>query len=212
MNPSRIVRRCCNACWPRPLLASATLASAQPTYGNPSPTAGRETSQKANAAADQTIYQPVIYTNASKKGPGGGRHPRRDQEQQRDVPAEVHHQQHRGLRRDRIVERQFRRARALEPRSAAQGIRARLQPGRSRPGAQVPEDGQAQDDQVRRQVRHPEDRAGRLRAVRASTAARSARWPGCSARSPARAAARRRARSAAPPSARCIRKKRRASG
>jgi hypothetical protein len=51
------------------LLASATLASAQPTYGNPSPTAGRETSQKANAAADQTIYQPVIYTNANKKGP-----------------------------------------------------------------------------------------------------------------------------------------------
>ena len=35
------------------LLATATVASAQPTYGNPSPTAGRETSQKANAAADQ---------------------------------------------------------------------------------------------------------------------------------------------------------------
>ena len=51
------------------VLASASLASAQPTYGNPSPTAGSETSQKANAAADQTIYQPVIYTNASKKGP-----------------------------------------------------------------------------------------------------------------------------------------------
>jgi hypothetical protein len=51
------------------LLAVATLASAQPTWGNPSPTAGKETSQKANAAADQTIYQPVTYTNASKKGP-----------------------------------------------------------------------------------------------------------------------------------------------
>jgi uncharacterized protein YfaP (DUF2135 family) len=51
------------------VLASASLASAQPTYGNPSPTAGRETSQKANAAADQTIYQPVVYTNAAKKGP-----------------------------------------------------------------------------------------------------------------------------------------------
>jgi len=51
------------------LLALSTLASAQPTYGNPSPTAGRETSQKANAAADQTIYQPVTYTNASRKGP-----------------------------------------------------------------------------------------------------------------------------------------------
>jgi curli biogenesis system outer membrane secretion channel CsgG len=51
------------------LLAAASLASAQPTYGNPSPTAGRETSQKANAAADQTIYQAVTYTNAAKKGP-----------------------------------------------------------------------------------------------------------------------------------------------
>ncbi len=47
----------------------ASLASAQPTWGNPSPTAGKETSQKANAAADQTIYQPVVYTNAARKGP-----------------------------------------------------------------------------------------------------------------------------------------------
>ena len=51
------------------LFAVASLASAQPTWGNPSPTAGKETSQKANAAADQTIYQPVTYTNAAKKGP-----------------------------------------------------------------------------------------------------------------------------------------------
>jgi curli biogenesis system outer membrane secretion channel CsgG len=51
------------------LLASASLAAAQPSWGNPSPTAGKETSQKANAAADQTIYQPVVYTNAAKKGP-----------------------------------------------------------------------------------------------------------------------------------------------
>jgi hypothetical protein len=51
------------------LLAAASLASAQPTFGNPSPTAGRETSQKANASADQSIYQPVVYANASRKGP-----------------------------------------------------------------------------------------------------------------------------------------------
>ena len=51
------------------LFAAASLASAQPTWGNPSPTAGKETSEKANAAADQTIYQPVTYTNAAKKGP-----------------------------------------------------------------------------------------------------------------------------------------------
>src|SRR6201984_2537153 len=51
------------------LLVAASLASGQPTWGKPSPTAGKETSQKANAAADQTIYQPVTYTNAGKKGP-----------------------------------------------------------------------------------------------------------------------------------------------
>src|SRR5215475_13003629 len=51
------------------LFAVASLAPAEPTWGNPSPTAGKETSQKANAAADQTIYQPVTYTNAAKKGP-----------------------------------------------------------------------------------------------------------------------------------------------
>src|SRR5512144_1660897 len=51
------------------LLAATAVASAQPTWGNPSPTAGRETSQKANAAADQTIYQAITYPNAAKKGP-----------------------------------------------------------------------------------------------------------------------------------------------
>jgi curli biogenesis system outer membrane secretion channel CsgG len=47
----------------------AAVASAQPTFGNPTPTAGKETSQKANAAADQAAYRPVEYTNVSKKGP-----------------------------------------------------------------------------------------------------------------------------------------------
>jgi hypothetical protein len=51
------------------LFATAPLALAQPTFGNPSPTAGRETSQKANASADQSMYQAVNYTNAGKKGP-----------------------------------------------------------------------------------------------------------------------------------------------
>jgi curli biogenesis system outer membrane secretion channel CsgG len=51
------------------LFAGASLAAAQPTFGNPSPTAGSSTSQKANASADQAIYQPVVYTNANKKGP-----------------------------------------------------------------------------------------------------------------------------------------------
>jgi hypothetical protein len=51
------------------LLASASLALAQPRFGNPSPTAGSDTSQKANASADQALYQPVEYANASKRGP-----------------------------------------------------------------------------------------------------------------------------------------------
>jgi hypothetical protein len=51
------------------LVASASLALAQPRFGNPSPTAGSDTSQKANASADQALYQPVEYTNANKRGP-----------------------------------------------------------------------------------------------------------------------------------------------
>src|SRR5688572_11900246 len=49
--------------------ACTSLAIAQPRFGNPSPTAGSETSQKANQAADQAAYQAVTYTNANKKGP-----------------------------------------------------------------------------------------------------------------------------------------------
>ena len=44
-------------------------ASAQPTFGNPSPTAGTATSQKANAAADVAAYKQVEYANRDKKGP-----------------------------------------------------------------------------------------------------------------------------------------------
>jgi hypothetical protein len=44
-------------------------ALAQPVFGNPSPTAGSETSQKANAAADQAMYKPVEYTNKGTRGP-----------------------------------------------------------------------------------------------------------------------------------------------
>ena len=51
------------------LLAVATVSMAQPKFGNPSPTAGSETSQKANASADQALYAPVEYTNVNKKGP-----------------------------------------------------------------------------------------------------------------------------------------------
>ncbi len=51
------------------LIAGASLAMAQPRFGNPSPTAGSDTSQRANASADQALYQPVVYANANKRGP-----------------------------------------------------------------------------------------------------------------------------------------------
>jgi hypothetical protein len=51
------------------LAALAGTAGAQPTFGNPSPTAGTSTSDKANAAADQAAYKEVEYTNKNKKGP-----------------------------------------------------------------------------------------------------------------------------------------------
>jgi hypothetical protein len=44
-------------------------AAAQPRFGNPSPTAGSETAQRANAAADQAAYQEVEYVNKGVKGP-----------------------------------------------------------------------------------------------------------------------------------------------
>jgi hypothetical protein len=47
----------------------AGAVQAQPTFGNPSPTAGTETSQKANAAAEQAMYKPVEYVNKATKGP-----------------------------------------------------------------------------------------------------------------------------------------------
>ena len=44
-------------------------AAAQPTFGNPSPTAGSTTSQQANAAADAAAYKEVDYVNKGTKGP-----------------------------------------------------------------------------------------------------------------------------------------------
>ena len=127
------------------LLASASIAAAQPSWGNPSPTAGRETSQKANAAADQTIYQPVVYTNASKKGPALV-----------VIPGEIKSNNATFLQKftsNNIadfgeIELSSANFQVLERSNlgpAAEGVRARLQPRRSGPGAQVPQDGQAQD-------------------------------------------------------------------
>ena len=46
-----------------------STALAQPSFGNPSPTAGSSTSEKANDMADKGMYKPIEYTNANKKGP-----------------------------------------------------------------------------------------------------------------------------------------------
>ena len=51
------------------VLAASGAAFAQPTFGNPSPTAGSETSQKANAAADVAAYREVEYVNKGTQGP-----------------------------------------------------------------------------------------------------------------------------------------------
>jgi hypothetical protein len=46
-----------------------STALAQPSFSNPSPTAGSGTSETANAMADKAVYKPVTYTNAGIKGP-----------------------------------------------------------------------------------------------------------------------------------------------
>ena len=72
------------------LVACASVALAQPKFESAAPTAGGTTSQQANQMADKTLYQNIEYTNRNKKGPALVGHSRRDQEQQRDVPAEIH--------------------------------------------------------------------------------------------------------------------------
>ena len=54
-----------------PLVAALMVgtAFAQPTFDNPSPTAGSSTSQQANAMADKGMYKEVQYQNAGKPGP-----------------------------------------------------------------------------------------------------------------------------------------------
>jgi hypothetical protein len=54
------------------VIFAASLAapvSAQPTFENPSATAGSDTSNKANQMADKGMYKEVQYTNVGKKGP-----------------------------------------------------------------------------------------------------------------------------------------------
>ena len=53
-----------------PVAAAAEAStSAAPAFGNPSPTAGTGTADKANGAADAAAYKEVEYKNVKKKGP-----------------------------------------------------------------------------------------------------------------------------------------------
>jgi hypothetical protein len=54
------------------LMSTACMQSGAPKPGdenNPSPTAGSDSSQKANEMADKAMYKPITYENASIKGP-----------------------------------------------------------------------------------------------------------------------------------------------
>jgi len=66
---SSVSIRCLQAALAALVVCGASSIGAQPQFGNPSPTAGSDTSQRANASADQALYKPVEYMNASKKGP-----------------------------------------------------------------------------------------------------------------------------------------------
>ena len=66
---SSVPIRCLYATITALVIGAAPGAGAQPTFGNPSPTAGSETSQRANQSADQAVYKPVEYMNANRKGP-----------------------------------------------------------------------------------------------------------------------------------------------
>lgn len=47
----------------------AAPVAAQPTFENPSATAGSDTSNKANQMAEKGMYKEIQYANAGKKGP-----------------------------------------------------------------------------------------------------------------------------------------------
>ena len=168
---------------------ASTVSLAQPTFGNPSPTAGTSTSQKANAAADVAAYKPVEYVNKGKRGPALVVIPGEVKSNNATFVQKFGPNNIADFARARAVAGQFPGARAHQPGQPAAGDLARLQPGRPGQGAQDHAGRQAQDHQVDRQVRHPQGRADRREQARASTAGRSARSAGSSA-----AAARSRAR------------------
>lgn len=66
---SRVKRPTLLAALAAALIATPVLAQEGPRFENPSPTAGGDTSQKANETADKAMYKPVEYVNKGKPGP-----------------------------------------------------------------------------------------------------------------------------------------------
>ena len=152
--------------------------AAQPRFGNPSPTAGTGTSQRANAAADTASYQEVEYANKATKGPRG-RHSRGSEKQQREFHAEISPHQHRRLRRARALEREFHGAERANSGQPLTEISLAYNLGDAT-STQNHAGRQTQDDQV--DCQFDILRPNRLRKTgRASTADRSAVSSGCSA-------------------------------
>ena len=140
-------------------------------------------------SADQAIYQPVEYTNVNKKGRRWSSFPARSRATTRPSCRSSR----------RTTSPTSARSSSRPPTSRCWSARTSgpllnefaLAYNLGDPDAarKFLRHGQAEEHQVRREVRHPEDRAGRRGAVRASTAARSGRWPDCWASSAVHAAA-----------------------
>lgn len=144
---------------------SLSTAVAQPSFSNPSPTAGSGTSETANAMADKAVYKPVTYTNAAKKGLRWSSFPARSKaitppSHKSSVPTILPTMPNWSL---------------ATPTSRFLNVPtwARCSMSSSWPTPWATRRRRAscckreiQDNQVGRQVRHPEGRAGRTGAVR----------------------------------------------
>ena len=170
------------------LMAGSYGVQAQPRFGNPSPTAGTSTSQQANAAADSAAYQEVEYVNKSAKGPAlvvipGEVKSNNASFTQRFLPNNIA-----DFGELELSSGELHRAGAQQSGQSAAGNLACLQSGRCGQGPQDDAGRQAEDDEVGREVRHHQGRAGRAEqpGVRrpGDSATSSEYWAAAGARRP----------------------------
>ncbi len=126
-------------------LAGDAVVLAQPQFGNPSPTAGSATSQKAKPGGRPGGLPAGRVRQRGQAGPGAGGDPGRDQEQQRDVHREVQAEQHRRLRARSSCPAPTSRCWSAATWARCCASSSSPTTWATRSGAQVPEDGQAQD-------------------------------------------------------------------